>query len=51
MLEHVQFESYNSELINKEGWRDGGVGVYVKDCLKYKIRKDVVNFEPHIEHI
>ena len=30
---------------------DGGVGVYVKDCLKYKIRKDVVNFEPHIEHI
>ena len=51
MLEYVQIESYNSEFINREGRRGGGVIVYVKDCFKYKIRKDVVDFEPDIEHI
>ena len=51
MLEYVQIEGYNSEFINREGRRSGGVGVYVKDCFKYKIRKDIIHFGPDIEHI
>ena len=51
MIEYVQIEGYNSEFINREGRRGGGVGVWSKDCFKYKIRKDIVDFEPDIKHI
>ena len=51
MLEYVQIGGYNNEFINREGRRGGGIGVYVKDCFKYKIRKDIVGFEADIEHI
>ena len=51
MLEYVQIEGCNSEFINREGRRGGVVGVYVKDCFKYKTCKDIVNLELNIEHI
>ena len=51
MLECVQIEGYKSEFINTEGRRGGGVGVYIKDCFRYKIPKDIVDFEPDIGHI
>ena len=51
MLDYVQIDGYNSEFISREGRRGRGVGVYVKECFKYKIRKDIVNLEPDTEHI
>ena len=51
MLEYVQIEGYNSEFINREGRTGGGVGLYVKECLKYKVGKDTFNFETDVGHI
>ena len=51
MLEYVQIEGNNSEFISKEGRKGAGVGVYIKDCFPYKIRKGIDNHEPDIEHI
>ena len=50
MLEYAQIEGYNSKFVGRDGRKGGGFGDYVKDCFKYKIRKDIVNLEPDTEH-
>ena len=37
LLEYEQNKSYNRGLISRDGKRGDEVGVYVKDCFKYKI--------------
>ena len=51
MLEYLEIEGYNSEFVSRRGRRGDGVGVYMKGCFKYKIRKDTDNHEPDIKPI
>lgn len=36
---------------NRDNKRGGGVGVYIKDNIKHKLRKDIVNISPALEHL
>ena len=31
--------------------RSGGVGIYIKDTIKFKCRKDIENRMPDLEHL
>ena len=51
MLDHVKLEGYEVVFRNREDRRGGGVAIYVKSCYKFKLRKDIMNIEPTIEHV
>ena len=40
LLEYVNMPGCKFSYRNGDEKRDGGVGVYIKDCITYKIRND-----------
>lgn len=48
---YVTTPGYNCLFHNLNAIRGGGVGVYIKDHIKYKRRSDIENKEPQIEHL
>jgi len=40
LLEYVKLSGYNFSFKNRDNKRGGGVGVYIKDTIEYKVRND-----------
>ena len=51
LLEYVKIEGYKTYFHNRDNKRGGGVGIYIKDDIKHRIRKDIVNIDPALEHL
>lgn len=50
LLNHVKIPGYKPEY-NHRTTCGGGVGMYIRTEVKYKLRKDIVRFDSNIEHI
>ena len=50
LLKHVQIPRYQSEY-NHRATRGGGIGMYICNEIKYKLRNDIVRLDPDIEHL
>ena len=50
LLKYVKIHGYKPEY-NHRPTRGGGVGMFIREELKYKVRKDIVRFNPDIEHL
>ena len=51
LLQHVTIPGYHIEYINRPNRRGGGVGLYIKDHLKFKVRTDINQHDTTIEHL
>ena len=51
VLQYVTIPGYQFIYKNRDTKRGGGVGLYIKDTIKYKERKDIQKLETTIEHI
>ena len=51
LLDYVNIPGYIFEYHNRKGKRGGGVGIYIKEDIKYKRRKDIENLKPNLEHL
>ena len=50
LLEYVNLPGYKFSYTNRDEKRDGDVDVYIKDCITYKIRNDVISLDNSLEH-
>ena len=50
LLEYVNLPGYKFSYRNRDEKRGGGVGVYIKDCITYKIRNDIISIDGSLEH-
>lgn len=46
LLDYVSIPGFVTESHNREGIRGGGVGVYIKEDINYKRRRDIENAHP-----
>jgi len=51
LLDYVKIEGYTMYYHNRDNKRGSGVGIYIKDSIKHKVRKDIVNINPVLEHL
>ena len=51
LLEYVSLPGYKFSCRNRDEKRGGGVGVYIKDCITYKIRNDIISLDDSLEHL
>ena len=51
LLEYVNLPGYKSSNKNRDEKRGGGVGVYIKDRITYKIRNDKISLDDSLEHL
>ena len=51
LLDYVKIEGYKLYYHNRDNRRGGGVGIYIKDDIKHKMRKDITNINPALEHL
>lgn len=51
LIEHVQMPGYNLDYRNRNGKRGGGIGVYIKDHIKFKRCCDIENIVETFEHM
>ena len=51
LLDHVKIDGYKVKFRNREHTRGGGVGLYIRSDIKYKLRNDIVNTNTGIEHL
>ena len=51
LLQHVTIPGYSCEFRNRESLKGGGVGVYIKESVKYKRRINIEAKEPDLEHL
>ena len=51
MLDYVKIDGYEVKFRNREHTRGGGVGLYIRSDIKYKLRNDIVNTNTDIEHL
>ena len=51
LLDYVTLPGYTALFRNREGARGGGVGVYIKDSIQFKRRKDIEMYQPEMEHL
>ena len=51
LIDHVSIPGYNILYRNRTSRRGGGVGLYVKDHIKYKQRDEINNINNDIEHL
>ena len=51
LLEYVNIDGYTMYFHNRDNKRGGGVGIYIKENIKHKLRKDIVNVDPALEHL
>ena len=49
LLQYVQIPGYSFCYKNRDERREGGVGIYIKDTIKYKKRQDFGKLEETIE--
>ena len=51
LLYYVSIPGFVTDFRNREGIRGGGVGVYIKENINYKRRRDIENAHPELEHL
>ena len=51
LLQHVYIPGYTQLFNNRTKARGGGVGMYVRETIKFKIRTDLINKFPSLEHL
>ena len=51
LLDYVTIPGFVTEFQNREGIRGGGVGVYIKENINYKRRRDIEYAHPELEHL
>ena len=51
LLDYVSIPGFVTEFWNRECIRGGGVGVYIKENINYKHRRDIENAHPELEHL
>ena len=51
LIEHVQIPGYTIDNKNRYGKRGGGIGLYIKDHIKFKRRFDIEKLDGDIEHM
>ena len=51
LLEYVNLPGYKFSYRNRDEKRGGGVGEYIKDCITYKIRNDIIGLDNSLEHL
>ena len=51
LLDYVSIPGFVTEFRNREGIRGGGVGVYIKENINYKRRRDIEYAHPELEHL
>ena len=51
LLDYVSIPGFVAEFRNREGIRGGGVGVYIKENINYKRRRDIENAHPELKHL
>ena len=51
LLEYVNLPGYKFSYRNRDEKRSGGVGVYIKDCITYKIRSDIISLDDSLEQL
>ena len=51
LLDYVKIDGYEVKFRNREHTRGGGVGLYIRSDIKYKLRNDIVNTNTDIEHL
>ena len=48
-LDYYQLPGYNFEYVNRVDREKGGVGIYIANNIKYKLRHDLCKANPHFE--
>ena len=51
LLEYVKIDGYNMHYNNRVDRRGGGVGIYIKESIKYKLRDDITRSDQELEHL
>jgi exonuclease III len=51
LMEYVSIPGYATEFRHREDIKGGGVGVYIKEDIKYKRRLDIEKLHPELEHL
>ena len=51
LLDYVSIPGFVTEFRNREGIKGGGVGVYIKENINYKRRRDIEYAHPGLEHL
>ena len=51
LLENVSLPGNQFSYRNRDEKRGGGVGVYIKDCITYKIRNDIISLDNSLEYL
>ena len=51
LLDYVSIPGFATEFRNREGIREGGVGVCIKENINYKRRRDIENAHLELEHL
>ena len=51
LLDYVKIDGYEFKFRNREHPRGGGVGLYIRSDIKYKLRNDIVNTNTDIKHL
>ena len=51
LLQYVQTPAYSFRYKNRDEWRGGGVGMYIKDTIKYKEPQDLSKLDETIKHM
>ena len=51
LLQYVTIPGYSHAFNNRDKKRDGGVGVYIKDSIKFKRPSDIEKRYPTLEHL
>lgn len=51
LLQHITISGYCHTFQNRERMRRGGVGMYLKESLKFKRKKDIESRYPNLEHL
>ena len=51
LLDYVKIDGYEVKFRNRDHTRSGGVGLYIRSDIKYKLRNDIANTNTDIEHL
>ena len=51
LIEHVQIPGYQLDYRNRDNTRGGGMGVYIKEHIKFKRRHDIEKIVDSFEHM
>ena len=51
LLEYVKIPGYQMEYRNRENMKGGGVGMYIRENIKFSRRRDLENLHPDLEHL